>query len=110
MRITFVFADGEIRNKENADTFKGALSTAMKNLEVLFKDDLLDYRDYKYLKTDLSPNSGWKHDHWVLEIQKVGRITCEKHGGVYVPEILYKSYLEWYFKMWTMSGRIIEII
>lgn len=107
MRITFVFADNEIRNNENADTFKAALSTAMKNLEVLFKDDLLDYRDYKYLTLD---DSGGKHDHWVLEIQKVDRITCEKHGGVYVPEMLYKSYLEWYFKMWTMSGRIIEII
>ena len=107
MRITFVFADGEIRNKENADTFKAALSTAMKNLEVLFEDDLLDYRDHKYLTPD---DSDWKNDHWVLEIQKVGRIACEKHGGVYVPEMLYKSYLEWYFKMWTMSGRIIEII
>lgn len=112
MRITFVFADGEIRIKENADTFKAALSTAMKNLEVLFEGDLLDYWDYKYLKTDLSTNSGWKHDHWVLEINKESR-TAYKHNkrsGVYVPEMLYKSYLEWYFKMWTISGRIIEII
>lgn len=110
MRITFVFADDVICNKENADTFKAALSTAMKNLEVLFEDDLLDYRDYEYLKTDF-PDSSWTSDHWVLEIQqKSNRWTCEKAGGVYVPDVLYRSYMKWYFTWWLMNERIIEII
>lgn len=107
MRITFVFGDGEICNEANADTFKGALTIAMKNLDVLFEDDLIDYQDGKYLTTD---GSGWKHDRWLLDIRKVNRLTCERRGGVYVPEELYLSYMKWYFNMWVLSGQIIEII